>query len=107
MDQTNGLRNKQVGCWGSCFDNWKFKDEEESHSVYIENSSKNKVLGSAKDGKVILEIKDEDKDEQLWSKGGTDDEGYFSLINAKLPNGWVTDTKLVTAKLMTAISSMI
>ena len=93
MDQTNGLRNKQVGCWGSCFDNWKFKDEEESHSVYIENSSKNKVLGSAKDGKVFLEIKDEHKDEQLWKKGLPDNEGYFTLENE---NG--------NGKIMTAVS---
>ena len=84
---------------------WNFKPKDDY--FYIENISKKKVLGAKSHGEVILEDFEEGKAEQLWSKGGTDDEGYFSLINAKLPNGWVTDTKLVTAKLMTAISSMV
>ena len=85
---------------------WNFKTKDDM-LFYIENISKTKVLATKNDGEVSLEDFEEGKAEQLWSKGGTDDEGYFSLINAKLPNGWVTDTKLVTAKIMTAISSMI
>ena len=78
MDQMQ-LKNKQ-GNWKS-FNDWKFKDEEELHSIYIENSSKSKVLGTTKDGKVILEIKDEEKDEQHWKKGVPDNEGYYTLEN--------------------------
>ena len=85
------LKSKQ-GYWDSIH-KWKFLDKEESHSIYIENSSKTKVLGTEKDGKVILEIKDEEKDEQLWKKGVPDNEGYFTLENE---NG--------NGKIMTAIS---
>ena len=63
------------------WDKWKFIESEKSHSIYIENSSKEKVLEATKDGKVILEVKDEDKDEQLWKKGVPNNEGYFTLEN--------------------------
>ena len=85
------LKNKQR-LWFS-FHKWKFKDKEELHSIYIENSSRTKVLGTEKDGKVILQIKDEEKAEQLWKKGVPDNEGYFTLENV---NG--------NGKIMTAIS---
>ena len=84
------LKSKQ-GLWNS-FNKWKFKDREVS--IYIENSSKTKVLGITKDSKVILEVKDEQKDEQLWKKGVPDNEGYFTLENE---NG--------NGKVMTAVSS--
>ena len=88
MDQMQ-LKNKQ-GNWKS-FNDWKFKDEEELHSIYIENFSKTMVLGTTVDDKVILELKDEDKNEQLWEKGVPNYEGYFSLKNK-------------SGKFMTAIS---
>ena len=87
-------------------DEWNFKTKDDL-LFYIENISKTKVLATKNDGEVILKDFEEDEAEQLWRKGGTNDEGYFSLINAKLQGGWVTDTKLVTAKIMTAISSSI
>ena len=49
------------------------------------------VLGTTVDDKVILELKDEDKNEQLWKKGVPNNEGYFTLQNA-------------SGKFMTAIS---
>ena len=73
---------------------WKFKNKAEW--TYIENISKAKVLGSTEDGKVILEVKDEDKHEQLWGKGVPNKRGYFTL-KVKIENG----------KFMTAISSSI
>ena len=60
--------------------------------IYIENSSKTKVLGTAGDGKVLLEDLEEDKAEQLWKKGERNSEGFFTLENFKL------------AKVLTAIS---
>ena len=85
------LESKE-GIWISMWDEWKFIEAEKLHSVYIENSSKEKVLEATKDGKVILEVKDEDKDEQLWKKGVPDNEGYFTLENEH-------------GKVLTAISS--
>ena len=60
--------------------------------IHIENISKTKVLATASDGQVILEDLEEGKAEQLWKKGKPDAEGYFTLINSKVP------------KIMTAIS---
>ena len=51
------------------------------------------MLGTKNDSEVILEDFDEkDRAEQLWKKGKPDAEGYFTLINCKVP------------KIMTAIS---
>ena len=61
--------------------------------ISIENIAKNKVLGTKKDGEVILEIFKEDKPEQIWKKGKPNAEGYSTLENSKVP------------KIMTAISS--
>ena len=44
-------------------DSWEFKDKDEW--IYIENISKTKILGSEDDGKVILQVKDENNAEQL------------------------------------------
>ena len=84
------LKNKE-GAWKSD-DDWKFKPQING-LIYIENTSKTKVLGSTSDGKVIEEVKVEGKAEQLWKKGVPNDEGYFTLENSKVP------------KVMTAISS--
>ena len=70
-------------------DAWEFKDKDEW--IYIENNSKTKVLVPTNDGKVILEVKDEGKNEQLWEKGVPNYEGYFTLKNK-------------SGKFMTAIS---
>ena len=88
-------------------DEWNFKTKD--HDLfYIENISKTKVLVTKDDGEVILEDFEEDKAEQLWRKiEGIDNEGYFALENAIVPSGWVTDTKFVSTKIMTAISSSI
>ena len=90
------------------------EDEDEVDWIFIENTSKSKVLGATNDGEVILEVekkivkdtneKDDEKDEdekdeddneeQLWEKGEPNAEGYFTLENCNVP-----------AKFLTAISS--
>ena len=76
------LQNK-AGLWNSN-DVWKFKTKGDDW-IYIENTSKTKVLGSTSDGKVIEEVKVEGKAEQLWKKGEPDAEGYFTLQNSGEP----------------------
>ena len=83
------LKNKK-GRWISD-EQWNFKTNNDD-LVHIENISKTKVLATASDGEVILEDLEEGKAEQLWKKGMPDAEGYFTLINSKVP------------KIMTAIS---
>jgi len=73
------LENKE-GPWKSD-DNWEFKPQING-LIYIENTSKTKVLGSTSDGKVIEEVKVEGKAEQLWKKGKPDAEGYITLQNS-------------------------
>jgi hypothetical protein len=53
--------------------------------IFIENTSKTKVLGTTSDGKVIQEFLVEGKADQLWKKGKPDAEGYFSLQNSVEP----------------------
>ena len=53
--------------------------------IYIENTSKAKVLGATSDGKVILEDFEEGKAHQLWKKGDFDAEDYFTLENSGAP----------------------
>ena len=52
--------------------------------IYIENTSKTKVFGAifGFTGKVIQEVLQEGKDEQLWKKGKPDAEGYFTFENS-------------------------
>ena len=76
------LKNKE-GAWKSD-DDWEFKPQING-LIYIENTSKTKVLGSTSDGKVIEEVKVEGKAEQLWKKGEPDAEGYFTLQNSGEP----------------------
>ena len=73
---------------------WNLKTNNDD-LIHIENISKTKVLATASDGQVILEDLEESKAEQLWKKGRPDAEGYFTLINSKVP------------KIMTAISSSV
>ena len=83
------LKNKKA-TWMSD-EQWNFKTSNDD-LIHIENISKTKVLATASDGQVILEDLEEGKAEQLWKKGKPDAEGYFTLINSKVP------------KIMTAIS---
>ena len=83
------LENKE-GVWKSD-DLWIFKTKGDD-MIYIENTSKAKVLGATSDGKVIQEFLVEGKADQLWKKGEPDAEGYFTLQNYGEP------------KLLTAIS---
>ena len=75
------LKNKE-GVWKSD-DLWIFKPKD--YMIYIENTSKAKVLGATSDGKVIPEVKVEGNAEQLWKKGEPDTEGYFTLQNSGEP----------------------
>ena len=68
---------------------WIFKPKDDD-LIYIENTSKAKVLGATSDGKVILEDFEEGKAHQLWKKGELDAEEYFTLKNSEVP-------KLITA----------
>ena len=75
------LENKE-GLWTSD-DLWNFKSNNNGF-IYIENTSKTKVLGATTDGKVILEDLVENKADQsskLWIKGIPDAQGYFTLEN--------------------------
>ena len=62
---------------------WIFKPNDDL--IYIENTSKAKVLGATSDGKVILEDFEEGKAHQLWKKGELDAEDYFTLVNYGVP----------------------
>ena len=63
---------------------WIFKTKDDD-LIYVENTSKTKVLGATSDGKVILEDFEEGKAHQLWKKGELDAEDYFTLENAAVP----------------------
>ena len=76
------LKNKE-GAWKSD-DDWDFKPQIDG-LIYIENTSKTKVLGSTSDGKVIQEVLVGGKADQLWKKGEADAEGYFTLQNSGEP----------------------
>ena len=88
------LHNKE-GLWKSN-DMWNFTVKEgvpKKELIYVENIIETKVLGTTNDGRVILEIFEEDKTKQLWKKGEPNAEGYFTLENY-----------YVLPKFMTAIS---
>ena len=76
------LENKE-GVWKSD-DSWIFKTKGDD-MIYIENTSKAKVLQVTSDGQVMLKVIEEGKAEQLWKKGEPDDEGYFTLQNSGEP----------------------
>ena len=84
------LQNKE-GLWKSN-DLWKFKTNTDD-LIYIENTSKTKVWAITDYNNVILEDFEEDNAKQLWKKGESDAEGYFTLENSEV------------TKLFTAISS--
>ena len=65
-------------------DSWIFKTKDDD-LIYIENTSKTKVLGATRDGKVIQEFLVEGKADQLWKKGELDAEDYFTLENSGVP----------------------
>ena len=71
------LENK-AGLWRSN-DSWIFKTNDDDRLIYVENTSKAKVLETTRDGKVIQEVFVEGKAEQMWKKGKPDAEGYFTL----------------------------
>ena len=72
----NMLKDK-AGLWKSV-DSWIFKTKDDD-VIYIENTSKTKVLVATDDGKVIQELLVEGKVDQLWKKGEPDAEGYCTL----------------------------
>merc|ERR1711971_1272129 len=73
------LKNKER-VWKSD-DLWIFKAKGDD-MIYIENTSKAKVLQATSDGKVIQESLVEGKADQLWKKGEADADGYFTLQNS-------------------------
>ena len=67
--------------------------------IYIENTSKAKVLQVTSDGQVMLKVIEEGKAEQLWKKGEPDDEGYFTLQNSGEPKVLTAITVLTESSL--------
>merc|ERR1712226_165296 len=82
LDNNKKLENKE-GVWTSD-DLWIFKTKDDD-LIYVENTSKTKVLGATSDGKVILEDFEEGKAHQLWKKGELEAEDYFTLENSGVP----------------------
>ena len=76
------LKDK-TGLWKSV-DSWTFKTKNDD-LIYIENTSKTKVLEATSDGRVIQEFSVEGKANQLWKKGKPDAEDYFTLENSGEP----------------------
>ena len=54
--------------------------------LYIENISKNTVLGITHGGKIIEEKLEAGKVGQQWKQGRTNNEGYFNLISEECQN---------------------
>ena len=69
-------------------DEWKFKAQ--GSMIYINNITKNMVLGTAYGDQVIQESFVKDEPGQLWEKGSVNDEGYFTIKNSM-------STKFITA----------
>ena len=59
-------------------DKWELKTDDSTY--YIMNVSENKVL-CAENGQVSLEALGLHDERQMWEKGDTNDEGYFTLTN--------------------------
>ena len=76
------LKNK-AGIWKS--DDLWICETKDHDLIYIENTSNKKVLGATRKSKVILEDSEEGKAQQLWKKGKTDAQGYFTLENFGVP----------------------
>ena len=72
------LKDK-AGLWKSV-DSWTFKTKDDD-LIYIENTSKIKVLGATSNGRVIQEFSVEGRANQLWKRGKPDAEDYFTLEN--------------------------
>ena len=73
-------------------DEWNFISFHEL--IYIENTSKNKVLETDCDGKVTEKDFIEDNPRQLWRQGTANNEGCFTLIPS-----------INSSQLLTAVSS--
>ena len=92
LDDNKKLENKE-GVWKSD-DLWSFKPKD-NDLIYIENTSKTKVLGATNYVEVNLEDFEEGKAHQLWKKGELDAEDYFTLEKFE---------KIGVPKVLTAIS---
>ena len=64
---------------------WIFNTTKGNDLIYINNTSKAKVLGATSDGKVILEDCEIDNAHQLWKKGELGAEDYVTLENSGVP----------------------
>ena len=62
-------------------DKWKLKSK--GTLVYIENSSKNKILAVGDNDNVSEEVLVRNDTKQLWNKGVANSEGYFTLTNSQ------------------------
>ena len=62
-------------------DKWKLKSK--GSLVYIENSSKNKILAVGDDNIVNEEALVRNDTKQMWNRGVANSEGYFTLTNSQ------------------------
>lgn len=89
----NNVLKDKANIWKSKND-WNFITED--NYIHIKNASKEKVLESSIDGKVIEEsFTDGGNLEQLWIQGKTRTDGYFTLSSSE------------SRKLMTAVSASV
>ena len=92
----NNILTDKANLWQS-EDDWSFSANG-TLGIYIENTSKSKFLGVANDNKV-----NEDSPKQLWKRGLTDSEGYFSL--KKSESKFLTAMSAVTLKITGTINT--
>ena len=81
----NRLTNK-ANEWQS-IQKWDLKANGDM--FYIENMSTKKVLTIMNDNSVHDEILDQNLKNQLWKKGPTNNEGYFTLVSPN-SNGFMS-----------------
>ena len=78
-------------------DEWKFKPvEKEAGKIYIENTSKVKVLATPDDYRLIEETFNKQNARQKWKKGPAIGEGFFTLEN-------ISSQKFLTASSTTSL----
>ena len=80
---------------------WKLKPvEKKGGKVYIENSSKDKVLATKNKHQLVEDAFDKQNDSQKWKKGPANGEGFFTLEN-------IMSQKFLTAPTSTSTDSLV
>ena len=87
-----GKLTNKTSLWRSD-DDWNFRNNDDG-TIFVQNTSKNIVLGTTDDDNVIEEIFEENELGQRWKKSKPTAEGFFTLEN------------MYSEKVMTAISDI-